>query len=242
MSGTCLWKTHSKIWHSWVERMVSVSWGNRNLTATYLSVFLGDECDIDINECDSNPCHHAGTCLDQPNGYTCHCPHGWVGANCEIREYCHYSVPLLSSILAFNRQIMLVVAGQPDSNRTVSEVWRELLSPYMPDSSPSLLIALCCSHSFLSLNPSSIFTGMRMSWCHPEFMTVNAAKKCTQQRSIRILSTKQHLCVEKHAECQFTLHLSLQILQMYQVSSDCPKRNPERMSITENQRPVVLSC
>ncbi|KFO21894.1 Delta and Notch-like epidermal growth factor-related receptor [Fukomys damarensis] len=44
----------------------------------------GEECDIDINECDSSPCHHAGTCLDQPNGYACRCPHGWVGANCEI--------------------------------------------------------------------------------------------------------------------------------------------------------------
>ncbi|XP_042676821.1 delta and Notch-like epidermal growth factor-related receptor [Centrocercus urophasianus] len=44
----------------------------------------GEECEIDINDCDSNPCHHAGTCIDQPGGYTCHCPHGWVGANCEI--------------------------------------------------------------------------------------------------------------------------------------------------------------
>lgn len=52
-----------------------------------LFISSGEECDIDINECDSNPCHHAGTCLDQPNGYTCHCPHGWVGANCEIRKF-----------------------------------------------------------------------------------------------------------------------------------------------------------
>ncbi|PIN90553.1 hypothetical protein AB205_0111420, partial [Aquarana catesbeiana] len=45
---------------------------------------MGVECEVDINECDSNPCHHSGTCVDQPNGYICHCPHGWVGATCEI--------------------------------------------------------------------------------------------------------------------------------------------------------------
>ncbi|EFB25404.1 hypothetical protein PANDA_005738, partial [Ailuropoda melanoleuca] len=60
--------------------------GKCQLSPLGFLISLGEECDIDINECDSNPCHHAGTCLDQPNGYTCHCPHGWVGANCEIHD------------------------------------------------------------------------------------------------------------------------------------------------------------
>jgi hypothetical protein len=67
-----------KCWDLWLQPFHSL---------LLILLSLGEECDIDINECDSNPCHHAGTCLDQPNGYTCHCPHGWVGANCEIRKY-----------------------------------------------------------------------------------------------------------------------------------------------------------
>lgn len=49
--------------------------------------FAGENCEVDVNECESNPCHHGGTCIDQSNGYTCHCPPGWVGGSCEIREF-----------------------------------------------------------------------------------------------------------------------------------------------------------
>ena len=46
----------------------------------------GESCEVDVNECDSDPCHHGGTCIDQSNSFTCHCPPGWVGPCCEIRE------------------------------------------------------------------------------------------------------------------------------------------------------------
>lgn len=46
----------------------------------------GEKCEVDINECESNPCHHGGTCIDQSNGFTCHCQPGWVGPSCEICE------------------------------------------------------------------------------------------------------------------------------------------------------------
>lgn len=74
-----------------------------------LFISLGEECDIDINECDSNPCHHAGTCLDQPNGYTCHCPHGWVGANCEIRKFFCLSAIIFNLQFSFTKKGMLTV-------------------------------------------------------------------------------------------------------------------------------------
>lgn len=51
-----------------------------------LPVCSGEKCEVDVNECDSNPCHHGGTCIDQSNGFTCHCPPGWVGPSCEIRK------------------------------------------------------------------------------------------------------------------------------------------------------------
>lgn len=49
-------------------------------------VHSGEKCEVDINECESSPCHHGGTCIDQSNGFSCHCPPGWVGPSCEIRK------------------------------------------------------------------------------------------------------------------------------------------------------------
>jgi Notch-like protein len=35
--------------------------------------FAGDQCEYDINECQSNPCPKQSTCIDIPNGYSCVC-------------------------------------------------------------------------------------------------------------------------------------------------------------------------
>nr|XP_026692168.1 fibropellin-3-like [Ciona intestinalis] len=47
--------------------------------------FLGEYCEIDIKECDSDPCQNGGTCSDDksPNHYACECPRQWDGTNCE---------------------------------------------------------------------------------------------------------------------------------------------------------------
>jgi len=47
--------------------------------------FTGEQCEIDINECDSEPCLNGGNCSQDraPNQYECQCPLGWTGANCE---------------------------------------------------------------------------------------------------------------------------------------------------------------
>ena len=41
------------------------------------------DCVSDIDECSNNPCHNAGTCTDQLNGFHCICPAGFTGKSCE---------------------------------------------------------------------------------------------------------------------------------------------------------------
>ena len=45
--------------------------------------YTGATCDIDINECASNPCEHGGTCTDYPNMFRCACPPGTQGIRYE---------------------------------------------------------------------------------------------------------------------------------------------------------------
>lgn len=35
----------------------------------YLAGFEGSRCEIDTNECNSNPCQNQGECVDQVSGY-----------------------------------------------------------------------------------------------------------------------------------------------------------------------------
>ena len=41
---------------------------------------------IDTDECESSPCLYGGTCLNGVGRYTCQCPHGLAGAQCEQGE------------------------------------------------------------------------------------------------------------------------------------------------------------
>ncbi|XP_054270391.1 protein crumbs isoform X2 [Macrosteles quadrilineatus] len=43
----------------------------------------GENCEIDINECESNPCVK-GNCINDINKYHCECDDGFEGVNCEI--------------------------------------------------------------------------------------------------------------------------------------------------------------
>ncbi|EEZ98818.2 protein crumbs [Tribolium castaneum] len=43
----------------------------------------GENCEIDINECESNPCFE-GTCVDKIGGFACTCDEGFEGERCDI--------------------------------------------------------------------------------------------------------------------------------------------------------------
>ncbi|XP_034464842.1 protein eyes shut homolog isoform X2 [Hippoglossus hippoglossus] len=45
--------------------------------------FEGSWCEIDTNECGSNPCQNHGDCVDQVNSYSCECKMGFSGLRCE---------------------------------------------------------------------------------------------------------------------------------------------------------------
>ncbi|KAK7889240.1 hypothetical protein WMY93_024800 [Mugilogobius chulae] len=38
----------------------------------------------DTNPCQTNPCLHGGSCLQEGDGYSCYCPQGFSGESCEI--------------------------------------------------------------------------------------------------------------------------------------------------------------
>uniref|UniRef100_A0A7N6AGJ0 Delta-like protein n=1 Tax=Anabas testudineus TaxID=64144 RepID=A0A7N6AGJ0_ANATE len=57
--------------------------GHGSYTCTCLPGFTGVNCDSQVQECDRQPCHNGGHCLDSENGYECVCPQGFEGTHCE---------------------------------------------------------------------------------------------------------------------------------------------------------------
>lgn len=45
---------------------------------------VGVNCEVDIDECDEDPCQNGATCHDQVGLYTCSCVPGYEGINCEL--------------------------------------------------------------------------------------------------------------------------------------------------------------
>ncbi|KAM8904804.1 delta-like protein C [Spinachia spinachia] len=58
--------------------------GQGSYTCTCRPGFTSKNCEIETNECDSNPCKNGGSCKDLENDYSCDCPQGFYGKNCEI--------------------------------------------------------------------------------------------------------------------------------------------------------------
>ena len=48
----------------------------------------GINCEININECASQPCQFGGVCTDALNGFSCACPTTRAGLFCELESAC----------------------------------------------------------------------------------------------------------------------------------------------------------
>lgn len=46
-------------------------------------MYIGKICNVDVDECNSNPCLNGATCTDNVASFTCTCPIGFTGKLCE---------------------------------------------------------------------------------------------------------------------------------------------------------------
>ncbi|RXM93218.1 Delta-like protein D, partial [Acipenser ruthenus] len=58
--------------------------GQGSYTCSCSPGYTGASCEIEVNECDDNPCRNGGSCTDLENSFTCTCPPGFYGKNCEL--------------------------------------------------------------------------------------------------------------------------------------------------------------
>ena len=50
--------------------------------------FLGNNCEIEVNECLSQPCQNGGSCIDELDSFSCRCPLGITGISNTFHPYC----------------------------------------------------------------------------------------------------------------------------------------------------------
>ncbi|XP_012537292.2 protein crumbs isoform X3 [Monomorium pharaonis] len=97
-NGTCLERSNKELYKSEALNLPAIftqefSYANASgYECLCVQGVTGKNCEVNINECDSNPCG-PGTCMDRIGGYTCECDEGYEGDHCqhEIDECKRYT-------------------------------------------------------------------------------------------------------------------------------------------------------
>ena len=114
----------------------------------------GKGCE-DRNECLDNPCQNGGTCINRDNTerYTCFCPSGYTGANCELMQetqILRLSMGALAAILVCLLIILGTVTTETSQPETCCQHLMHAASVLLPLISASYLCMFHC-HSFIPL-------------------------------------------------------------------------------------------
>lgn len=77
---------------------------------------LGANCEIDINECEGDPCQNGATCTDGIDEYTCLCKAGYTGENCEeeineceVYQPCQNQARCVGELISLAKYVMTSV-------------------------------------------------------------------------------------------------------------------------------------
>lgn len=73
-----------------MKETISAKKNLKKFSALTFNLFhlTGENCSVNIDECESEPCQNGGACVDQINAYTCTCAAGFLGKswNCIVRH------------------------------------------------------------------------------------------------------------------------------------------------------------
>ncbi len=71
--------------------------------------YLGAKCEINVDECASNPCLNGGTCLDQENQFVCQCPSGTRGKFCQLGMFINTVIRFIFHHLLFYLEKIVLI-------------------------------------------------------------------------------------------------------------------------------------
>ncbi len=102
-----------------------------------LAGYRGRYCEVNVNECDSNPCQNGGVCLDGVARYSCQCPTG-ISINQSINQSISQSInqsvsqSIDQSIIQSVNQSIIQSVYKPPISKKEGDVQYRLLHKILP--------------------------------------------------------------------------------------------------------------